>query len=149
MAGYVRLGSGQAHHIQIHDLVLLPHGNRGLQHSLFSHLNGEHPGVHVAQSRPALIQQELIEGFVQAVMSRTVPVLPADHGPGPHPVRLKIVPAHPIITLERISEQQHLSMIRGIGQRLLITGHDGCEDQFARDNAGRTKTGTYHPCTVF
>ena len=63
LRGDIGLGPCHCHHIQVLHVSPFANGKRGPHHAMLSHLQSEHASIHAAQSRLALIHQELIERF--------------------------------------------------------------------------------------
>lgn len=86
------------------------------------------------RNRSALFQEGM-ERTRRAPVGRNLTGLSNDQSSWLNPIRLKVVIVDPVIANERVSEQDNLACITGIGQDLLIARHPSVEDDLPNRRA--------------
>ena len=102
------------------------------QRAVFANMPGQRAGIHAAKAGHALLVQILVERLLHLPVARRIAQFGYDKAAHPHAraLAVDIVDAH--VAHERIGHADDLTAIRGVGQRFLIAGHAGREDDLSR-----------------
>ncbi len=127
-AGHRRLGH--------HPLARLGLGQLAGEHAaahraLVADVAHQRAGVDAGERRDAAVRQPGEPAALGVRRVLAVDALAHDHRAGVHGVGLHVVGRHAVVADQRVGEDDDLAAVAGVGDRLLVAGHRGVEDDLA------------------
>jgi hypothetical protein len=106
-------------------------------------------GVDTLDADDVVLSKVGVKGAVRAEVARCARELADDEALDLGPARFGVLGIDAVVADERVGHGNDLSLVRRVGQHLLVAGHAGVEHDLAEGFAGRAEAPAGVDCAVF